>query len=144
MYGPNARYLYMMQNPINKNMIKIGITNDPHRRLKDLNSTGMPAPLVITHLWYVSDAYTAEQLVHSYFDWRRYSFNREYFEIYPGEHPADDYDYEFELDFIARGENGIEHVMNFYEIEYQRMNNHEYQSRHDEGKQLFPNGPQGF
>ncbi|MEY8200426.1 MAG: GIY-YIG nuclease family protein [Colwellia sp.] len=139
-----------MLYPMNNNMIKIGITNDPHRRMKDLYSTSMPAPFKISHLWHVSDARRAEALSHDYFSGHRYNGKREFFEIYPGEQPVNIPDelinpltnpYENGLEFIA---DKIMEVMDYYSIDYEIMDNQKYQTWYENGKKLFPNGPKEF
>jgi hypothetical protein len=72
--------------PMNDNMIKIGITANPHQRLKSLSSTSTAEEFKISYLWHTSNARRAEALAHDFFSEHRYNYRREFFELYPGEH----------------------------------------------------------
>ena len=139
-----------MTCPMNDNMIKIGITAEPHQRLKSLSSTSTPEDFKIAFLWYTSDARRAEALAHDFFSDHRYNPRREFFELYPGEQPATvqknlvspmTNPYEIGLEYFA---SKIEEIMKVYGIKYQLMDNSSYQSWYEDGKKLFPEGPSGF
>lgn len=66
------------------NLYKIGLTVDPDRRLKQLN-TGNPHWLRFEHLVEVSNMFEAEEELHSYFNSQRLTKYKEWFEFAPHE-----------------------------------------------------------
>ena len=67
---PADRYVYVMQESISKRY-KIGISKDPERRLKELN-TGNPEKLILVHAYLATDkGYQSEVLAHKLYELER-------------------------------------------------------------------------
>lgn len=77
--GPG--YIYLMQSQSNPNEIKIGLSNDPERRTKDLYRTNIPRPLRIRTTWWVSHMEFAEKNIHNLFAKHRIVSRREFFDV---------------------------------------------------------------
>ena len=63
--------------------VKIGITDNLQRRIKDLDNTSTPLPFECYYAVEVPDAYTVEKLLHESFDDKRIRQNREFFSCNP-------------------------------------------------------------
>lgn len=77
-------YIYILSNDAFPGFLKIGRTNrNPLDRAKELSTTGVPAPFVVEHFVFVSDAMAGERLIHNALEMRgqRYSTKREFFEM---------------------------------------------------------------
>ena len=64
-------------------IIKIGITDDLKRRLRDLDNTSTPLPFECFYALEVPDARSIEKLLHQSFDDKRVRQNREFFYCSP-------------------------------------------------------------
>ena len=64
-------------------IIKIGITDDLKRRLRDLDNTSTPLPFECFYALEVPDARSIEKLLHQSFDDKRVRQNREFFNCSP-------------------------------------------------------------
>jgi hypothetical protein len=63
--------------------IKIGITDNLERRIKDLDNTSAPLPFECFYAVEVDDASKIEKLLHEGFDDKRIRQNREFFSATP-------------------------------------------------------------
>lgn len=74
-------YVYVLTNrSFGENLIKIGFSDDPKRRAKELHSTSLPHPFEIAYAVPVYRAYELEQLVHKALDDYRVNNDREFFD----------------------------------------------------------------
>ena len=64
-------------------IIKIGITDNLSRRLRDLDNTSTPLPFECFYALEVEDAQSIERLLHETFDDKRVRQNREFFNCTP-------------------------------------------------------------
>ena len=84
-----TQYVYVFSNPAFSNLVKIGKTRDPSRRIKELSAaTGVPAPYECMGVFQVKDMDKAEAALHLAFDSNRFNPKREFFkkdyeDIYP-------------------------------------------------------------
>lgn len=76
-------WVYVAKNPSIPNLIKIGMTDrdDPHTRIEELNTTGLPEPFRIEFALMVSDAISVEGALHARYGDFRVSMNREFFRL---------------------------------------------------------------
>jgi hypothetical protein len=76
-------WVYIAKNPSIPNLIKIGMTDrdDPHTRIEELNTTGLPEPFRIEFALRVSDAVSVEGALHARYSDFRVSMNREFFKL---------------------------------------------------------------
>ena len=74
-----TQYVYAFSNPAFPDLLKIGKTIDPNRRLRDLSSTGVPAPFECMGLFEVKDMHKAESALHLALDSDRFNPKREFF-----------------------------------------------------------------
>jgi hypothetical protein len=77
--GPG--YLYVLRDPLNDNVMKIGLSKDPFARVKQLDRTGNALPLVHERIWWVSDMDAAEKIAHARLAPHRIRRRREFFAI---------------------------------------------------------------
>ncbi|RZG14062.1 GIY-YIG nuclease family protein [Pseudoalteromonas sp. CO342X] len=83
-------YLYIFRDLVSDNLIKVGLSSDPFRRLKELAaSTSAPASMSPCYIWLVDDMRRAEALIHAYLHKHRINERREYFYISIPEHFED-------------------------------------------------------
>ncbi len=78
---PGPGYIYLMQSQSNPNEIKIGLSNDPPRRAKDLYRTNIPLPLLIRATWWVTHMEFTEKNIHTLFAENRIVNRREFFNV---------------------------------------------------------------
>ena len=84
-----TQYVYVFSNPAFPDLLKIGKTVDPNRRLKELSrSSGVPSPFECKGLFEVIDMDKTESALHRALDSDRFNPKREFFEksyedIYP-------------------------------------------------------------
>ncbi|MEX5748917.1 GIY-YIG nuclease family protein [Massilia sp. X63] len=77
-----GQFVYMMMMEGDASRLKIGYSNNPIRRSKELYSTGVPFPYHVLHAWSVRDMIAAEKIVHNALRDYRINPNREIFEVY--------------------------------------------------------------
>ena len=75
--------VYILTNESMPDIIKIGITDDLKRRLRDLDNTSTPLPFECFYALEVPDARSIEKLLHEAFDDKRVRQNREFFNCFP-------------------------------------------------------------
>lgn len=73
--------VYVLTNPAFENYVKVGITTNLEKRLRDLDSTSVPLPFRCVFAVEVEDAEGVEHLVHEAFGNVRVRPRREFFEI---------------------------------------------------------------
>ena len=71
--------VYILTNESMPDIIKIGITDNLFRRLKELDNTSTPLPFECFYALEVEDAQSIEKLLHEAFDDKRVRQNREFF-----------------------------------------------------------------
>ena len=75
--------VYILTNESMPDIIKIGITDNLSRRLRDLDNTSTPLPFECFYALEVEDAQSIEKLLHEAFDDKRVRQNREFFNSTP-------------------------------------------------------------
>ena len=75
--------VYILTNQSMPDTIKIGITDNLERRIKDLDNTSAPLPFECFYAVEVEDASKIEKLLHEGFDDKRIRQNREFFSATP-------------------------------------------------------------
>ena len=75
--------VYILTNESMPDIIKIGITDNLLRRLKELDNTSTPLPFECFYALEVEDAQSIEKLFHEAFDDKRVRQNREFFNCPP-------------------------------------------------------------
>ena len=75
--------VYILTNESMPDIIKIGITDNLFRRLKELDNTSTPLPFECFYALEVEDAQSIEKLLHESFDDKRVRQNREFFNCPP-------------------------------------------------------------
>ena len=75
--------VYILTNESMLDIIKIGITDNLSRRLRDLDNTSTPLPFECFYALEVEDAQSIEKLLHEAFDDKRVRQNREFFNCTP-------------------------------------------------------------
>ena len=75
--------VYILTNESMPDIIKIGITDNLSRRLRDLDNTSTPLPFECFYALEVEDAQSIEKLLHETFDDKRVRQNREFFNCTP-------------------------------------------------------------
>ena len=75
--------VYILTNESMPNIIKIGVTDDLSRRLRELDNTSTPLPFECFYALAVEDAQGIEKLLHEAFDDKRVRQNREFFNCTP-------------------------------------------------------------
>ncbi len=73
--------VYCLENPAMPDLVKIGMTTDLERRLRDLDGTNVPVPFECVMAVEVDDPRTAERLLHEVFDAQRVRKSREFFRV---------------------------------------------------------------
>jgi hypothetical protein len=78
-----AGFVYVMSNPAFPHLVKIGkSTKDPTKeRVNELNHTGVPAAFKVEYFAFVVDEDGLERKLHAKFSEKRFSANREFFQI---------------------------------------------------------------
>lgn len=79
-------FIYCIINSCYQDLCKIGMTKrTPDHRLREANSnsTWQPSPFVLAFAMKVDDAKVAERALHKLLNAKRYSANREFFQISP-------------------------------------------------------------
>ena len=75
--------VYILTNESMPDIIKIGITDNLSRRLRDLDNTSTPLPFECFYAVEVKDTHSIEKLLHEAFDDKRVRQNREFFNCTP-------------------------------------------------------------
>ncbi len=75
--------VYILTNESMPDTIKIGITENLSKRIKDLDNTSTPLPFECFYALEVEDAFVIEKLLHETFDDKRVRQNREFFNCTP-------------------------------------------------------------
>ena len=75
--------IYILTNQSMPDTIKIGITDNLERRIKELDNTSMPLPFECYYAVEVEDASKIEKKIHEGFDDKRIRHNREFFYTTP-------------------------------------------------------------
>ena len=75
--------VYILTNQSMPDTIKIGITDNLERRIKELDNTSTPLPFECYYAVEVEDASKIERLLHNGFDDKRIRQNREFFTATP-------------------------------------------------------------
>lgn len=76
------QFIYMMVMEEAAHRVKIGYSNNPVRRCKELYNSSSPHPYHILHVWEVADMRSAEKLIHKELADYRPNARREFFEVY--------------------------------------------------------------
>jgi hypothetical protein len=84
------QFVYMMMEGA-AHRLKIGYSNNPVRRCKELYSSGVPHPYNILHVWEVGDMASVEKLVHNELADYRPNPKRELFEVFEKYQDSVDY-----------------------------------------------------
>ena len=75
--------VYILTNESMSDIVKIGITDDLSRRLRELDNTSAPLPFECFYAVEVDNARAIESLLHETFDDKRIRQNREFFNCTP-------------------------------------------------------------
>lgn len=75
--------VYILTNESMPDIIKIGLTEDLSRRIKELDKTSTPLPFECFYAVEIDDASAVEALLHETFDDKRVRQNREFFNCTP-------------------------------------------------------------
>lgn len=87
-----SQFVYMMMMEGDTSRLKIGYSNNPIRRSKELYSSGVPFPYHVLHTWSVRDMIVAEKIVHNSLRNYRNNPDREIFGVYEKFPDSIDYD----------------------------------------------------
>jgi hypothetical protein len=75
-------YVYVLMSPAFPTLLKIGrTTKNPQERANELSTTGSPEKFVVVHSVMTNDCVFLEQSLHEHYKEKRYSQNREFFEV---------------------------------------------------------------
>ena len=74
-------YLMRSEDPQLINRVKIGLSENPPERRKQLSNTSVAYPFFLVAVWAVSDMKLAEQSLHAFFKAYRVTPNREFFHV---------------------------------------------------------------
>lgn len=138
-------YIYIMEDPLNCNHIKVGHTNDPVNRLRQLHTTSRASPFYINYLWGVRDTIEAEKIAHDVLASHRISSDREFFYIVPewSDLPGDKCS-DSCRNYLYSLAQLIEAAFDAAEIGAAPINIKEFNRTYYEGVELFPEGVKGF
>lgn len=76
-------YIMVSTDPCWENRIKVGFSNNPERRRRELSGTSVPYPFEIRYAWAVDNMLDAENVAHYMLREQRVTSNREFFDIIP-------------------------------------------------------------
>ncbi|MFC3153176.1 GIY-YIG nuclease family protein [Litoribrevibacter euphylliae] len=113
-------YVYILRDPMNNNVIKVGFSINPFKRVKQLYNTSTPLPLNIYQIWWVRDMRLAEKAAHECLRGHRINDRREFFEIAPSEH-FDEYesrDYDLSCVYLDTLIEIIEEGFSYMNLEF--------------------------
>ena len=118
-------YIYILVNSTNPNEIKIGLSIDPFKRIKQLHTSGTAMPMYPQYLWKVSNMKTAEAYAHQTMKGHRVNPKREFFHLVPQsdalnlETPHQHFGgYELAEIYLHTIRELIENVWDYADIEY--------------------------
>lgn len=75
-------WIYVITNPSFPKYVKVGWTrHNPHKRIGDIDTTGVPTPFDLNYVACVDDAGNLEKLTHQFLDRHRVRSSREFFEV---------------------------------------------------------------
>lgn len=75
-------WIYVATNPSFPKYVKVGWTrHNPHKRISEIDSTGVPTPFDLNYVACVGDAAKLEKLTHQFLDNHRVRSSREFFEV---------------------------------------------------------------
>lgn len=75
-------WIYVVTNSSFPKYVKVGWTrHNPHKRISDIDSTGVPTPFDLNYVACVEDAGRLEKLTHQFLDNYRVRSSREFFEV---------------------------------------------------------------
>ena len=75
-------WIYVITNPSFPKYVKVGWTrHNPHKRIGDIDTTGVPTPFDLNYVACVDDARKLEKLTHQFLDRHRVRSSREFFEV---------------------------------------------------------------
>ena len=86
--NPKAGWLYVIESPSLKGMVKIGTSrrlNGPFERVRELSGSSLPEAFRINGFCFSDDAFALENNMHKYFAKQRVNPNKEFFYITPQE-----------------------------------------------------------
>lgn len=139
-------YLYILRDPLNNNLIKIGYSISPFDRVKQLYNTSTALPYHVAYIWWVDDMRLAEKGAHALLSGHRVNSRREFFEIAP----SSDFDiyeqncYDTTSCFLETLVEIIEDGLNELEIFFYAVDIHQLYENYIETQRLFPEGVKGF
>lgn len=141
-----AGYVYILQDPLHINKIKIGRSLDPTRRIEELHGTSSTARLQLRALWATPDAAFLEESIHNMYGFNRISSDREFFFIGDGNwfshevlNDADSIDA-----FLWEMTSQINEAISDTNMEARFVPLEEYFEKNHEGKIMYPQGARGF
>jgi hypothetical protein len=82
--GPG--YIYVFRKVEKMNTIKVGLSEHPMVRRKQLHTTGSEWPMNVYHAWRVGNMKVAETAAHQALDYSRTNPRREFFDVIPEQH----------------------------------------------------------
>lgn len=145
-YSGGAGYVYILQDPLHINKIKIGRSLDPTRRIEELHGTSSAARLQLRALWVTSNAAFLERSIQCMYEFNRISPDREFFliadPIWFSVGVLNDSD---SVDaFLWQMTSDINEAISTTETEARFVPLEEYFERVHERKEIYPRGPKGF
>lgn len=103
-------FVYFLVNPAIPTLVKVGhTTTSVESRIRDLNSTSIPAPFEVAACFKVLDSATTEKLLHEHLHEYRFKENREFF-LGPTAKLLE-LSIPILLSAVAAGENSASHVV---------------------------------
>ncbi|MDF2274629.1 GIY-YIG nuclease family protein [Aeromonas caviae] len=76
-------YIYILRDRRDNNLIKVGYSKNPFKRVKQLYNTSTALPMGFYQIWWVDDMALAEKAAHTCLEGHRINPRREFFEIAP-------------------------------------------------------------
>jgi hypothetical protein len=145
-YSGGAGYVYILQDPLHINKIKIGRSLDPTRRIEELYGTSSAARLQLRALWATPNAAFLERSIQAMYGFNRISSHREFFLIADQSwfsvgvlNDPDSVDA-----FLWEMTSEINEAISTTEMEARFVPLDEYFERVHERKEIYPRGPKGF
>lgn len=139
-------YLYILRDPINNNIIKVGYSISPFDRVRQLYNTSTPLPFHVAYIWWVEDMRLAERVAHTLLSGHRLNSRREFFEIAP----SSDFDmyeqncYDTTSCFLETLVEIIEDGLHELDILFYPVDIFKLYESYIQTQQLFPDGVKGF
>ncbi|EGR0671660.1 GIY-YIG nuclease family protein [Vibrio vulnificus] len=141
----NPGYIYIMEDQLNCNVVKIGFTLDPVERLRQLYNTSTPLPFVISYLWGVDDMGQAELAAHSVMYQHRINPQREFFFIVPpnSDLPGENCPETCSAYLFGLSE-AIENAFYYYNVNYNAIDLEWFKGKYRDRLAEFPDSIKGF